>query len=205
MDELEENKVSRFAREFQGFLDTTSAQRLNSELVRDFVDLKQWTPEEETVLKSRNQTPVVFDYIGEAKDYMVGHERDIRQDPKAFPRTKESEDGAQAVTDALRYVADNNEFDCTASDVFEDKVVEGCGAAITEVVERSNGEYEIVVTRIPWDRFYYDPHSRDRDFKDARFMGRVIWMDAEEAKEQYPDSKDEITDRMTSNTIDGDT
>ena len=40
---------------------------------------------------------------------------------------------------------------------------------------------DIVINHVPWDRFYFDPYSRRRDFSDAAYMGIVVWMDESEA------------------------
>jgi hypothetical protein len=64
--------------------------------------------------------------------------------------------------------------------------IEGIGAVCIGGKPKKNGEYEITVNLIHWDRFYRDPHSRERDFSDAGFMGEVIWMDQDDALAEYP-------------------
>ena len=34
---------------------------------------------------------------------------------------------------------------------------------------------------MPFDRLFWDPHSRRLDFSDARYKGIVIWMDRDQA------------------------
>jgi hypothetical protein len=41
---------------------------------------------------------------------LCGLERRARTDPKAFPRTPAEDDRADAATQALRYVADDNDY-----------------------------------------------------------------------------------------------
>ena len=48
---------------------------------------------------------------------------------------------------------------------------------------------------MPWDRIWYDPHSRALDFTDARYKGLVIWMDQDQLEELYPDA-DEVIDSI---------
>jgi hypothetical protein len=55
----------------------------------------------------------------------------------------------------------------------------------------------IRVGRIAWDRAFYDPHARRRDLEDARYRGQVVWMDAEEAKERWPNKLEEIEAAIT--------
>ena len=195
MKKRDSESTDLFRKQFQSFLDATIDSRQDAERDRDYADLKQWTAEERRELIGRGQAPVVFDYVREQVDYFLGAERDTRMDPKAFPRTQMHEEAADACTDALRYVADNDDFDQTSSEVFENILVEGVGAAIVEP-EQEGDDIKVCVRHIPWDRFYYDPHSRRRDFSDANYMGIVVWMNAEEAQELYPDHKQTIEDSL---------
>lgn len=191
-----EGDVSKFDQQFRSFLTATQEARENAERDRDFVDLKQWSAEERATLLARGQAPVVFDYVRAQVDYFIGMERDTRQDPKAFPRTQQHQDAADACTDALRYVADNNDLPQTFSDGFESLLVEGSEAAIVEPAKGKDGEIDIVVRHVPWDRFYYDPHSRRLDFADATYMGVVVWMDHAQAKQMFKDKAKEIDNRL---------
>lgn len=192
-----DNDVNKYRDQFNAFMDATDGARKQGELHRDFVDLKQWTDAEIKILNGRNQASVVFDYIREQLDYFMGVERDKRQDPKAYPRTRNHDDAASAATQALRYIVDNNDFDQTSSLVFEEMWVEGYGACMVEPVKRPTG-IEIATTHIPWDRFYYDPHSRKLDFSDATHKGIVLWIDSDEAIKLYPDKEEEIKNRIGS-------
>ena len=185
-----ENTVSR-RKNFESFLWQTESARANSEKCRDYRDLKQWTEAEATVLRSRGQSPIVVPRIPAKVDHLTGMERNNRTDPKAFPRTQQDELAAEAITDALRYVADDNDFQNISSDCFESFAVEGTEAAIVEVEETKRG-IDVVVRPIDWDRFYYDPYSRKKDFSDAAYLGIVIWMDLADAQARFPDKKDEL-------------
>ena len=190
-----ENDVDKFDRQFRSFLDATVDARRLSEIDRDYADLKQWTEEEVATLRARGQAPVVFDYIAEQVDYFLGMERDTRMDPRAFPRTQEHEQAADAATAALGYVHDDADFEQTSSQDFEDLLVQGTEAAIVEPVPDGD-DYRIAIRHIPWDRFYYDPHSRRRDFDDAEYMGIVVWMDQEEAKRMFGGKAKDIESRL---------
>ena len=190
--------VEQLKKQFGEFEDTTSDARALSEKCRDYRDLKQWTPDQMAELARRKQAPLVIPKIPEKVDFLVGLELQQRTDPRALPRTQEHEGAADAVTDALRYVADNTEFDQTASDVFEQGLlVEGYAGCIIEPVlkkDTQSGEdrVEIEINFLPFDRVYFDPASRQRDFKDATYVGLVAWMDMAEAKQRYPKKADEL-------------
>lgn len=201
-----ENNVEKFSKDFRAFLEGTQDARGRSERCRDYYDLRQLTPEEVQVLIGRGQAPVVCDYIKDQVDHIVGMAINGFGDPRAFPRNKADEGAADAATDALRYISDASDFKDTAFAEFAENVaVEGYGAAIIEI-EKGKDVPEVVVRPIPWDRFYYDPYSRAKDFSDAKYMGIVVWMDKADAKAMYPEMKDDIESSFTDGyDSDGDT
>jgi hypothetical protein len=171
--------------QFESFMDETQDARDLAARDRDYVDHIQWTDEEIATLEARNQAPVVINRLKVKMNFLTGAERNGRSDPRALPRTPQHEDSADAVTDGLRFVADNVDFDQVASACFEDKLSWGTEAAAVEVEQLPNGEFEIRIPRIEQDRFYYDPYSRQKDFSDAKFMGISVWMDADDAVDKF--------------------
>lgn len=160
--------------------DATYDARQMAETCRDYYDGKQWTSEEESALKSRNQPVVTINRIKPKVDFLLGSEIMGRTQPKAFPRTPIHEEDADSITDALRYVADDTKFNEKRSAFAKNLIIEGIGAA-TVTVRPGQDKAKILVTHVPWDRFYYDPHSRAPDFSDAKYLGVVQWMDDEDA------------------------
>ena len=48
------------------------------------------------------------------------------------------------------------------------------------------GGANITITQVPFDRLFWDPHSRRLDFSDARVTRRIVlWMDKEQAYETW--------------------
>lgn len=196
------HSVDTYTQHFESFLDATEFSRVQSEKCRDYYDHKQWTPEEVETLKGRKQAAIVVNRIQPKVDSLKGLLINQRTDPKAYPRTRKHEQSSYAITDALRYVHDNCDFDHVEQSCAEDYFVEGTCAAITEVDKKG----EITVNRIPWNRLYHDPHSRELDFSDAKYLGIVLWMDLDDAQEMFPEHKDELTqlvnlDSMTADTF----
>lgn len=187
-----DHHLERLVRYFEEGEDGTRDARLRAERNRDYYDGKQLTTEEIAALKKRGQPPVVVNYIKRKIEIMRGLERRSRTDPKAFPRNPQDEQGANAATDALRYVADQNDFDVTRSSVYENMMIEGFGGADVIVEQAPNGDVVVSMVYVPWDRLVYDPHSRKSDFSDGRYRGIVIWMDKSEAIDKFPDRLDAI-------------
>lgn len=166
----------------------TADSRAEAERDRDYRNGVQWTASEVATLTKRKQPVVTIDRIGPKVDFLLGLEQSQRNDPKAYPRTPKEEDAANAATEALRYAMESNDWNAIRSDAFDNFVVEGaCGAdvSVTEV----EGGYEVKVANVPWDRMFFDPHSRKKGFQDAKYKGQFIWMDLEDARRRWGDNE----------------
>ena len=185
-----DQQLARFVHQFNLSADTTRDARKQSQIHRDYYDGKQWSDDEVEILCRRGQPAITDNRIKDKIEYLLGLERQTRTDPKAFPRTPQDDPGADAATDALRYVADCNHFPQTKSKVFENMTVEGFGGA--EVIVDNDQTYgksankKVCIRYIRWDRLYFDGHSLLPDFSDSRYQGIVKWMDLDEAKVTYP-------------------
>lgn len=182
-------ELSDLKKQVDGFLSATYDARIASEKARDYYDGYQWTEEEIGTLRRRRQAPIVVNRVKPKVEGLKGLLSVRKTDIKAFPRNyKNDEKAAHAVTDALRFVADANDFDQVKAQAFENLIIEGYCATIIEVEQNKKGEFSIRTNLIPWGRFYFDPHSHKKDFSDARHMGQMIWLDEEDLQEMFPDA-----------------
>lgn len=190
--------VAALVRMFEESEDATYDARIESERDRDYVDNKQLTSEELAELAKRGQPPQIDNRIKTKIDYLVGLEKQQRIDPKALPRTPVHEEEADGATQALRYVAETELFDNKRSGVWRNLLVEGAGG-VSVSVEPSyrEGEMDIKLRRIAWDRMFWDPHSSETDFSDANYLGVVVWMDYDDAVVMYPDAKEALDATLT--------
>lgn len=175
----------KLLRQFEESFDSTQEARQLAERDRDYYDNKQFTAEEEATLRARKQPIVVSNRIAPKIDALLGHEERMRADPKAFPRTPQHEEDAESVTDAIRFVCDQNKFADMLTDAADNLFIEGICAATVTVVRKPSGQMDVKINHVPWDRFYYDPHSTKRDFSDAGYLGVVLWMDEADAKAMF--------------------
>lgn len=196
--------VADLVTDFEDAFTSSQHERECCERDRDYYDGDQLSEDELEALKKRKQPPVISNRIGPKIDALLGYELKIRTEPKAYPRTPQHEDDANSVTDSISFVCEQNKFDTIRSQVAENLFIEGIGAA-TITVKTVNGQPEVQITNVPWDRFYRDPHSRQPDFCDARYMGVVLWMDEEEAIERFPDAGDIIESCYAEGNQAGDT
>jgi hypothetical protein len=189
--QLDEQLIS-MVRQFENAEEVTRPAREKSEKCRDYFDDKQLTADEEAALKSRGQPPVVFNEIKPKVKTMLGLEKQTRKDPKAFPRNPDDEDAARAATDAIRYVCEDSRWDDRRSAAAKNLATEGTGVVFVGFKQTRQG-LDPEIRRVAWDRHYYDPHSAEDDFEDAKFQGIVIWMDLDDAAAKYPEAKDALT------------
>lgn len=186
--------VAALCRMFEESEDATYHSRKLSERDRDYVDNKQLTDSELATLEKRGQPPVIDNRIKTKIDYLVGLEKQQGVMPKAMSRTPVHEDDAAACTEAMRYVAEQNDYAEKRSAAWRHMLVEGfagVGVSVRQTVDHGGQPgVEIELRRAPWDRMFFDPHSSEPDFSDAGYKGLVTWMDYDDALSLYPDGKD---------------
>jgi hypothetical protein len=179
--------------------EATDEARQKAERDRDYYNSVQLTMEELVELRARGQPDVVMNHIQAKIDYLKGFEASTRVDPRAFPRTPQDEEGAEAATDGLRYVEDVAELDQHFSQVWENMLIEGYGGVELTIEQGpidpntgQPGQAKIGAVAWDWDRLGYDPHSRKPDFSDARYKYGVLWLDADEAKAKWPEAQEAV-------------
>ena len=173
--------------------DATIDSRALSEKCRAYYDSEMWTPQEKAKLARQKQAATVINRCKPKVDALMGMERANRTTAKAYPRTPKHTGGATAATEAVRFCLQDNMFERVRSDAWENLLIEGSGGA--EIIVKPKGNsFKIVIRQIQWDRMLFDPHSRRKDFSDARYLGQVVWMDYDEAADLYPDAKDILED-----------
>lgn len=202
------------------FCDAESASdksRTRAERDLDYYNGKQWTSKEVAALKKRGQPVIAFNLIRNKIDYLQGLERQQRTVPRALPRTPMHEKDSEAVTDALRYVTQDQRYDDSKSRVWGDMLKVGWGGIEVTVEQRFDrnammattamtpADYDVRLVRCAWDRMFWDPHSSEDDFSDASYLGLVIWMDRSEAVRRYGEGASSVFDETVSLASVGDT
>jgi len=151
-----------------------------------------WTNEQLLVLKKRRQPPSTKNRIARKIDGTIGLIERLRQDPKAFPRTPQGEQGAELATAVLRYVLDEQQWKAISPECARDGAIDGIGGVEIEIKEGDHGDKEVGFDLVEPDSFFYDPRSYRGDFSDAQFMGQGKWTDVDTVKDMFPDHADEI-------------
>lgn len=193
-DPIQAPDLARMKRLFSEARDLTQVARSESVEDIDYYDSKQWSAAELQALRERHQPDIVINRIKPAINGIIGVTVKAKSQARAFPRTPASEDIADVATDALQYIADADRFNRTKQACFLDMLVPGSMA----VLVGCDPSLKVTITQIRWEELFYDPRSRFKDFKDARYLGIAKWMYAEQVKALYPEKKDEIEGALMS-------
>lgn len=173
----------------EDFVNLTTDGRMLSDRCRDYYDGKQWTSDQVSALKKRKQAPIVNNRIKVKLNGLLGLTSVRKGDPKAYPRNVDHDsDSAEAATDGLRYAADKCNLNATFLECADNFFCEGYTAVNIIPEQTPNGDVEIIVDHIPWDRIFFDPYSRKHDFSDARGKGFGLWMDEDDIVAAFPDA-----------------
>lgn len=163
----------------------------------------QYTQEQITSLRKRRQPIMTFNRVNRKIDGVVGVLEQARQDPKAFPRTPEHEEGADLATAVIRYVLDKQDWDAKSPVCSMTAAVDGIGGIELDLEQGDKGDPDVGFTDVEVDSFFYDPRSHRADFSDARYMGIGKWFDDDIAKDMFPEADDNSfssDDELTSNS-----
>lgn len=163
----------------------------------------QWTDAQIKILKKRKQPISTVNRIGRKIDGVVGLLERLRQDPKAFPRTPQQDQGADIATAVIRYALDSQEWKPKSAEIARDGAIEGIGGLEINLVQgdsEDQNDRDIELDIVEPESFFYDPRSKRADFSDARYMGVGKWMDIDLAKEMFPDKADEIEQSIDNDT-----
>lgn len=188
---LRNDQLSEVIKDVEDYLDTTDSARALSAKCRDYKDGYQWTDKEIAVLNKRKQPVYTDNRIKSKVQFLLGMENQSRTDPKGLPRNPEDLTSGEVSTDAVRFVHDKNKSDQKFTDGFESMVVEA--VEIHDIfVKFVGGKFEIEHEQIPFDRCFFDPHSRKKDFFDAGYLGILEWMDTKDVLD-IPGATEEAT------------
>lgn len=205
--------VSDLCRMFEDAEEASDEARQASQRDRDYYDGIQLTAEQKAELSKRGQPEVITNLIRVKVNYLIGLEKQQRTLPRGLPRTPLHENDAHAVSDALKYVADDQDYHAKRSGVWRNMLIEGAGAIAVRVERKPSQpdqmmggqsfgaalmgttamtpppvEWDVKLVRYAWDRFFADPHSCQLDYSDANYLGGVLWMDEVDALAMYGDT-----------------
>ena len=192
--------LAQLKRQYYDYLGVKPDEIEEAKQSRRYYHGAQWTETEVKALKKRRQPVITSNRIVRKIDAVVGLVERLKQDPKAFPRTPKSEQGAEVATAVLRYALDHVQWTSKAPRVARMAAIDGLAGIELDMAYGDHGDPDIDLHLVYPDTFFYDPRSYDDGFTDARYMGISKWIDADQAKELVPEKADEIDDLHESGT-----
>jgi hypothetical protein len=189
---------------FRAHQDTKTAEMREQRDSRRYYHGAQLTDHERKILSERGQPDIVFNQIQRKVDSVCGLVERLRQDPKAYARTPQHDQGADLATAVLRFVFDSSRWPDISAQVAHDLAVDGIGGVEFSLEPTDDGSHDVEIALVPPETWFYDPRSIKPDFSDARFKGVYKWMDFEAAVELMPDKEEELRQAMVSYGNDGD-
>jgi hypothetical protein len=186
--------LNRLRRQYLDYASIKTAEAREMVESRHYYHGDQWTKQEIEALRRRKQPVVTSNRIVRKIDAVVGLIERLRQDPKAYARTPQHDEGAELATATLRFVLDNNNWNSKSSRIARAGGIDGIAGIEYDLVPGDEDDPSLELHITYGDGFFYDPRSFDEGFTDARYLGVAKWIDNEQAKELFPNKADEIDD-----------
>jgi hypothetical protein len=184
--------IEQLKRQYYDYTGNKTAEIEEAKEARRYYHGAQWTDKEIKALKRRKQPVITSNRIVRKIDAVVGLVERLKQDPKAYPRNPNSEQGAEVATAVLRYATDHVQWSSKSTRAARMAAIDGIGGIEIDLAYGDHGDPDIDLHLVYPDTFFYDPRSYDDGFTDARFLGISKWIDAGQAKELVPEKKAEI-------------
>ena len=192
----ENDKLTRWRSEFQQDFRSHCVWHKHKREWERFYDGDQLTDEEKEKLRERGQPEVVINRIKPRMDGIIGDFLGRRVMMRARDRGSADFEKGKHITEALRYIEDQNRFDESEALVAEDLCIGGVGwYKITLGFDFL--EPEIKIAHRPNDDVVVDRHCRQRNLSDAKRLYETIWAEAEDLIEVWPEHKQFIEDAIS--------
>lgn len=165
-----------------------------------FMRQLQFTDDQLRKISKTDRVPYVLDYISIPINTHIGDQRDNRTDIMYLP----VEAGDDVRAEVLNVVKDSmlrqNHWIYTASDIFQDGIIEKCGAVGYEWTTEKNPKGELRVFRIPPRQLTWDLNRRDYELAKSLWVSRTRLYGRREMMNKFAEHKSEI--EKLSSTLD---
>ncbi len=182
-------------RKFSNAWNLLDSNRVKQDSDMDYYHNIQLSTETLKELNNRGQPAITFNFIKQAIDGVLGVIGSQQTQPIAYPRQPSSENAANITTRCLQYVADAVDINKIKIQYSGDMTIAGHAAIVGGVKKKINKktqqeDVEITIDTIRYEEFFYDPYSREHDFRDASYLGMAKWFDLDVVKARFPAAKD---------------
>jgi len=193
--DIDEEK--QFVDETQELFNTYSTKRdnwaIHAKEDKEFRLGRQWTAEQEEVLKSRGQAPIVVNRVHPAVEAAKSMLTANRPSFRCAPREDSDNKIAQVISALLSYMYDISDGRSVIRNAIDDYYVMGMGLIqVYQDPMKDMGKGEVCIKDIDPLNLYVDPNSQDRLFDDASNIIISKTFTKDQATALYPMYKDAI-------------
>lgn len=189
--------LHKFKKWFSEAVDAAQDWRDEAKEDRNFYEGRQWRNADKKALEEHGRPAITINRIKPLLNVLSGYQRLNRYDIDFLPRTNDDMQLAQVRKGITKYIMDRSHYNYEESDVFMDGVTGGIGWF--EVGYKWDWEImdgDAFIRRVsPFD-IYTDPESRDKYFRDMKYIVRARWVDKDALIAVYPEHEDEIRAQM---------
>lgn len=152
---------------------------------------KQWKAEDRRALESKKRACLTINEIAPKIDLLSGYQRQNRYDIKFFPVEEGDGRVADILTNVVKNITEQNNFDYAETKVFEDGTITGRGLLHVYVNYDKNIHGDIVIERFPWDECVLGPHNKE-DLSDCEYLVKWKWFSGDNIKGMWPEKAKDI-------------
>jgi hypothetical protein len=150
--------------------DAAGKWREEARTAYDFVAGRQWSPEDEAILKEQLRPPVTFNRTAPMIDAVAGAQVNNRQEIKLLPRSGDDGGKAELLGGVLRWVRDQCDAEDEESEAFVDAAISGMGWLETRMCYDDDPAGRIVIERRDPFEMGWDRSARKRNLADANHL-----------------------------------
>ena len=170
--------------------------RDNERRTRDYYYGDQLDDETISIVTERGQPLQWENNLKKMGEKVLAFRQNHRGEIKMVGRQRQDEAGARLLTDVLRFITQQTDYEATSDESDEALMIGGC--AVHELyVEEDESEKDrygrtakdVKIRSLPYSSVGLDPFSRENDYSDARYIHQFYWVDREDLYRYFPADK----------------
>lgn len=168
----------------------------------EYYDGDQWSNADKEELKKRGQPAITFNIIKSTMDLVLGTEKRMRVDYKAFPKSPAHVEDANVATNLMKQVMDQCQGEFVSSDAFEHMTKSGW--TWIDVAKNRDPFGEPMKLALEEREFvFWDRYAKEYDLNDGKYIGRAKWLELEDAIALFPEYEEELKAAIETDALEG--
>lgn len=192
----------RILRQFKARLrrsrDHYSGWREETYTLYDFKEGKQWSPEDEEIMREAEKPTATFNLTEKFLEAVGGLQINNRQEIRYFPREQGDVGVNDLATGAVKWNRDLSNAEFEESEAFADMVLCGLGYVDHRLEDTTDPEGYIAQERADPLEVFPDPVARRRNLTDGRYIIRIRGYPVDEYLELFEDEDAEDLEGLAS-------